>query len=141
MPRSVRGTEVAMKFNGIGHIGMMIRELQPALDFYCGKLGFRQITDNRATGSDHVSYFLQNGGIILELVTDPANRAPVPGVIDHISFFVDNVEEAMAELKKKGIEFETEDILFDPYLYEHGEHFIMFHGPNGERLQLEHIDM
>ena len=61
------------------------------------------------------------------------------GVINHLSMFVDDVESAWKELKATGVQFETDDILFDPFLYERGEKFIMMKGPNGERLQLEQI--
>ena len=35
-----------MKLTGLGHVAMMIREIGPALDFYCEKLGFERVTDN-----------------------------------------------------------------------------------------------
>ena len=60
-----------MHLLGLGHIGLMIRDIQPALDFYCGKLGFTLATDNRAAGGRGASYFLRNGGVTLELIADP----------------------------------------------------------------------
>lgn len=128
-----------MTFTGLGHVGMMIREIRPALDFYCGKLGFELVTDNHEAGGSGACYFIRKGGVTLELVADPGNPEPRDGVLNHISLFVEDIEAAWAELKAKGVVFETEDILFDPFFYERGERFIMFRGPNHERLQLEQI--
>lgn len=128
-----------MKFTGLGHVAMMIREIEPALDFYCGKLGFERITDNHEAGASGVCYFIRKDGITLELIADPNNPEPKDGVLDHISFFVEDVESAWQELKAKGVYFESDELLFDPYLYDNGEKFIMFRGPNNERLQLEQI--
>ena len=32
--------EKTMKLLGLGHVALMIRDIEPAMDFYCGKLGF-----------------------------------------------------------------------------------------------------
>lgn len=128
-----------MHLLGLGHIGLMIRDIQPALDFYCGKLGFTLATDNRAAGGRGASYFLRNGGVTLELIADPDHPALGGGVIDHISLLVPDLRAAWQELKAQGMAFETEEPLSDPHLYERGEVFIMFRGPSGERLQLEQI--
>lgn len=128
-----------MKLLGFGHVGMMIQQVQPALDFYCEKLGFSLVTDNRAAGGRGACYFIRKDNVTLELVADPENPAPRAGVLDHISLLVEDVEAAWRELLAKGVVFETDALLFDPYLYDNGEKFIMFRGPNGERLQLEQI--
>lgn len=128
-----------MKLTGLGHVAMMIREIGPALDFYCEKLGFERVTDNHEAGFPGVCYFIRKDGVTLELIADPSSPEPREGVIDHISLFVEDVEAAWQELKAKGVTFETDELLFDPYLYDHGERFIMFRGPNNERLQLEQV--
>ena len=35
-----------MKLNGVGHVGIEANNLEETLAFYCGILGFEQITDN-----------------------------------------------------------------------------------------------
>ena len=128
-----------MKLLGLGHVAMMIRDIEPAMDFYCGKLGFEPLTDNREAKASGVCWFVKKDGVILELIADPGNREPREGVWDHVSLFVEDVEAAWQELKEKGVRFETDELLFDPFLYDHGEKFIMFRGPNNERLQLEQV--
>ena len=128
-----------MKLLGLGHVGMYIRELQPALDFYCEKLGFELVTDNHQPGMNGGCYFIRKDGVTLELVVNPNNAEPRDGVLNHVSLFVEDVEQTWQELKAKGVIFETEELKFDPLLYDNGEKFIMFRGPNNERLQLEQI--
>lgn len=128
-----------MNLLGLGHVAMMIREIGPAMDFYCNKLGFTLITDNREAEAGGVCYFVRKDGVTLELIADPNNPEPCEGVWNHVSLFVDDVEAAWQELREKGVAFETDHLLFDPYLYDHGEKFIMFRGPNNERLQLEQV--
>lgn len=83
-----------MTLTGLGHVGMMIREIQPALDFYCGKLGFERVTDNHEAGDAGVCYFIRKDGVTLELVADPGNSEPRDGVLNHISLFVEDIEAA-----------------------------------------------
>ena len=51
--------------------------------------------------------------------------------------FLDLDDEAMAALKEKGIEFQSEE--YDPLLYPNGERNAIFRGPDDERLQIEQI--
>jgi lactoylglutathione lyase len=129
-----------LKINGVAHIGIECKDLEESLNFYCGILGFEQITDNARDKGAKASYFLKHGGVVVELLLRPESEtAGRWGVINHLSMSVDDVKAAREELKAKGIEFETMDILYDPYLYERGEYYVSFRGPNGERLQLEQI--
>ena len=127
-----------MELNGVAHIGIECKDLEESLQFYCGILGFEQITDNARDKGPKASYFLRHGGVVIELLLrpEPENRC---GVINHLSMSVSDVKAAREELKAKGVEFETMDILYDPYLYERGEYYVSFRGPNGERIQLEQI--
>ena len=128
-----------MKLNGVAHIGIECKDLQKTLDFYCGILGFERLTDNARDKGDKANYFIRHGSIIIELLMRPDTDVKGWGVINHLSMSVDDVKLAREELKAKGVEFETADILYDPYLYDNGEYYVTFRGPNGERLQLEQI--
>lgn len=128
-----------MNICGLGHVAIEAKDKEKTLDFYQNILGFERITDNECDKGDAANYFLKNGVVVVEILMQPSRPVRPWGTINHLSLLVEDVDKAIEELKAKGVEFETEEPIFDPYLYERGERFIMLKGPNGERIQLEQI--
>ena len=126
-------------FIGLGHFGFCAHDKEATIKFYTEVMGFEVITDNEISYGRNASYFLRRGNLVLEFFIDPDNERNFDGPVDHLSFLVDDLDAAIAELKTKGVQFDSDEIHFDPDLYERGERFVMFRGPSGERLQLEQI--
>lgn len=103
-------------YRRIDHVAIAVRDLEVAVEFYCGVLGFdlvRHLTiRGRSTGM--ISAELEHNGIKFVLVqgTEPESQVSRlienfgPGVA-HIAMEVDNVAAAVQELKARGLSFDT----------------------------------
>jgi len=115
------------------HIGLVVMDLQASVDFYTKLLGFKVDTQ-----SNHPEFGFKNAFISfeeqrLELMQYTDSRAGIVrgwGIIDHLSFEVDNIDAAIKKLKEAKI-----DLLWAKRVLE-GETLIFFKGPSGERLEM-----
>jgi lactoylglutathione lyase len=119
---------------GIGHVGISVKDKQVSKKFYTEVLGFEVAWEYHSDTKDLL--FLKNGNCVIELLQ--TDEPLEDGQLNHLSILVDDVDRAYAELKEKGVQFET-DIKLDAYLYPNGERYAMFRGPDNERLQIEQI--
>lgn len=99
-----------MKIIGIDHIGVAIKEIKKGLEFYEGCLNLKisepiDVPDQKVRVA-----FMQIGNTKLELIEPLGEDSPVHKFIQkkgegihHISFLVDNIEEALIQLKEKGV--------------------------------------
>ena len=112
---------------GFNHSGVVVRDLQAMLDFYCGALGLhvlREVDSIAPAGGDHtgvpgarrklVFVGIPGGSHQLELV-NYLHPQPSEGHLhhhqygaSHICFDVDDLSETYAALSAKGIRFVTE---------------------------------
>jgi catechol 2,3-dioxygenase-like lactoylglutathione lyase family enzyme len=119
-----------MSLKAFLHVKIDVQDLKKSLDFYCGKLHFKQI----------VRYDLPNGGVIVQV--SPTGRPPgielwyenpFKGFGNdrlHMAFEVDNVEEIMHELRGMGVTIEQEP-------FRKGHEIIAFlRDPDGYLLEL-----
>ena len=123
---------------GLAHVGVICKDIEVSKKFYMDILGFELIHENTNTRPDGVvkMAFIRLKDIEIELVEMPVYEKRADGPVDHISMRVDNVDEAIAEFKAKGIQFLTEQPKAIPHLYDgRGVRFIFFNGPDGERLE------
>jgi methylmalonyl-CoA/ethylmalonyl-CoA epimerase len=101
-----------MNLSRVDHIGIAVKDLEEALSFYEGVLGLK------ATGTEVVENqkvkvaFLPCGDSEIELLESTSPDGPIAkfieknngnGGIQHIALRVDNIEEAIAEMKAKGM--------------------------------------
>jgi methylmalonyl-CoA epimerase len=99
-----------MKILNIDHIGVAVKNLEPAEEFYSGALGL-SVKEHEIVENQKVKVaFIPVSGSEVELLesTDPAG--PVTKYIDakgegiqHLAFRVENLDEALRELKEKGV--------------------------------------
>lgn len=94
----------------LDHIGIAVRDLAAALAFYRDALGL-EVEGTEEVGSQGVRvHFLPAGGPRLELLEAAAEASPVarflasrgPG-LHHLTFRVDDLHAALAELKARGV--------------------------------------
>ncbi len=103
-------------YRRIDHIAIAVRDLDPAIEFYCGILGFQLVRRLSIQGrqSGMLSAELEHNGIKFVLVqgTEPESQVSRlienfgPGVA-HIAMEVDDVAASVRELKARGLRFDT----------------------------------
>jgi len=99
-----------MKVKHIDHIGIAVKEIAQAGKFYTDILGLK-IEDIETVADQKVNVaFIPITDSEVELLESTEPDGPVAKFIDsrgegiqHIAFCVENIEEALAELKAKGV--------------------------------------
>ncbi|HLS66402.1 MAG TPA: VOC family protein [Pseudogracilibacillus sp.] len=119
----------------IEHTAIIVRDMKEALKFYCDTLGFT--VRLQSDGGDRKLAFLyldKASHTEIELIQDVSgsNTYHKDGVVNHIAFAVNNIEETIHYLQKKGVSLSTDDIKKTV----DGGKMILFYGPNDELLQL-----
>jgi methylmalonyl-CoA/ethylmalonyl-CoA epimerase len=94
----------------IDHIGIAVKDIEVAKKFYTELLGMK--TQGEETiDSQHVKVcFIPNGDSELELLESTTPDGPIAKFIEknregiqHVALKVDNIENALADLKAKGV--------------------------------------
>ncbi len=114
------------------HIAVLCSDEAKALDFYGNKLGFEVVREIYREDRGDTLRMLRKGDMMLELFIKP--RAPAHEDrlgARHLCFRVENVEEAMAWLERKGIAIDS--VIRDPFS---GGRIAFFHDPDGLPLEL-----
>lgn len=73
---------------------------------------------------------------MLELIEKPASAGRTAGCVDHIALAVTDLAQAHRELLARGVVFETDRVTTCPACFPGGASWILFCGPDGERLEL-----
>ena len=130
-----------MAIHGLAHVGVFVSDLERSKRFYRDVLGF-EITWECLVGdgSDAVRVaFAQSGSCILELVESPAAAGRVDGPVDHIALAVTDIEDMHAALLKKGVQFETDEVIFCDRVFPNGSKWLLFRGPDREHLEFTEV--
>ena len=125
-----------MLFDSIDHIAIISSDYQKAKDFYVDKLGFKVKREvERKDRDDFIITLEAPNGILVELFIErnPPRRVTRPEAagLRHLAFRVQDIEESVEKLNKKGIE--TEEIRIDP---QNGKRMTFFIDPDGLPLEL-----
>ncbi len=128
-----------MKLNAIHHVAIIVSDIEAAKDFYVKKLGFEVIRENYREQRNDWKLDLRIGdgaeAIELEIFAElnPLKRVTRPEAcgLRHLAFRVEDIEEAVAELEKCGIE--CEPIRYDEYTQNR---MTFFFDPDGLPLEL-----
>jgi lactoylglutathione lyase len=93
---------------GIGHVAFRITNLERALDFYCGKLGFREAfrLEREGEPSPWIVYLQMAPGQFIELF--PGGEGEVPARsraagYNHYCLVVDDLPATLRELQARGL--------------------------------------
>lgn len=125
-----------MLFDYIDHIAIISSDYKKAKDFYVDKLGFKVKREvERKDRDDFIITLEAPNGIEIELFIEknPPRRVTRPEAagLRHLAFRVQDIEESVEKLNKKGIE--TEEIRIDP---QNGKRMTFFMDPDGLPLEL-----
>jgi len=99
-----------MKIKKIDHIGIAVKSSDQAIKFYEDVLGIRSAGSETVEEQKATTVFLPVGESEVELLESTSPEGAVAKFIEkrgegiqHICFSVENIEEALKELKEKGI--------------------------------------
>jgi methylmalonyl-CoA/ethylmalonyl-CoA epimerase len=97
-----------MKIKRIAHLGIVVKDLDAALDLFTGALPLDLVHTEDYQGMK--IGFIPVGDSSIELLQDVSGSSSIKKFLDnngegihHIAFEVDDIEQAVAELKEKGI--------------------------------------
>lgn len=89
-----------MKVAGIHHVAICVRDVDAALDFYCGKLGFTQIKERPDFGG-FPGVWIRAGQQQIHLMQIAEAR---PDQLQHFALEVGDLDAAVNELQASGVE-------------------------------------
>lgn len=119
----------------VEHVGIIASDMDESIEFYETLLQFK-VRVRVNTGEKEIVFLSHDGlpGFEIELIRDlqPTAAYAEHGLVNHLAFVVDNMEQMISYCKQKGIVFETSE----PKRGINGRKTIRFRGPNGEILQL-----
>lgn len=119
----------------IEHTAIMAKDMENSIEFYTEKLGFKvRLRGNSPNRELAFLYLESQPDMEIELIRDlePTETYHDVGLVNHLAFNVTDIDEAIRHYRNLGIEFTTVET--KPTL--EGGRMILFHGPNGELLQL-----
>ena len=120
-------------YQGLGHIAVCTADMDESIAFY-ERIGGRllQRSPTCPTQANELA-LVELAGFIVELIaSDPGSQ----GVIPHIAIYVDDVDQAAADLKALGVDtFLTPEKAVMPDTFGGLENWF-FTGPSGEQLEL-----
>lgn len=96
----------------IGHLAIIVKDMEASLHFYCNVLGFSKAFELKDDQGDPWIVYLKVGnGQFIELFYGGENKIePVPKLIgfDHLCFEVDDIQETATQIKTNGWELDVE---------------------------------
>ncbi|MFB5265267.1 VOC family protein [Paenibacillus enshidis] len=116
------------------HVGVVVRSIDESAAFY-GKVLGMELKEIRQPNPDIRLGFLgfpEETDLIIELVERANSELPNEGIVNHMAFTVEDIEEEVARIAGLGVTFINESII----TVGNGTRFIFFKGPDGEHLEL-----
>jgi lactoylglutathione lyase len=123
-----------MAIKKLEHVGIMVENLERSIAFYCDVLQMTLrgtlVHANPAITLAFLS-FSDSTETEVELIHGYKNDLSKEGVVHHLAFAVDNIEEEIERLKQINIMFADEEITTLP----NGDKYIFFYGPDHESIE------
>ena len=119
----------------LDHIALQVKDLDRAIDFYTGRLGFRLLSRAVNAAQQEGYCFLEaEDGTRLELIQDLAAAftppPPHPPYCPHVCFKSEDLGATMEMMEKAGIK-----VLRGPFVIENEETWVYFTDPDGNVLE------
>ncbi len=129
--------------SGLAHVGYFVKDLEASRKFYMDVLGFKHDYDGSVkneTGPDTLISFVSLENLVIELIQDGNSyKEATAASPHHLAIASRDVDSVIARLQAEGLEFEEKQSTHLPDLGENGCRYIMFRGPDGERLELQEV--
>lgn len=117
------------------HVAIMVRDMEQSIRFYCDILGFNvRLRGSKPDREMAFLYMESQPDMEIELIEEKTETAEYSetGIVNHLAFTVENLDETIQFLQEKEIVLTSDEV--KPTL--EGGRMIFFHGPNRELLQL-----
>lgn len=117
------------------HVAIMVRDMDQSIRFYSNIFGFNvRLRGSKPDREMTFLYLESQPDMEIELIQEKTAEVEYgeTGIVNHLAFTVENIEETIQFLKEKEIVFTSDEV--KPTL--EGGRMILFHGPNQELLQL-----
>ena len=117
------------------HVAIMVRDMDQSIQFYSDILGFSVRLHGSKPDREMAFLYLESQpDMEIELIQEKTTTTEYSetGIVNHLAFTVENIDETIRFLKEKEIVFISDDV--KPTL--EGGRMVFFHGPNQELLQL-----
>lgn len=126
---------------GVAHVGLRVRDYEACKEFYTKVLGFEVAweCELEEDGSATRVMFLRSGDLMIEAFRPDDVEDRTDGHWDHVAIRVEDIAAVQKELEAKGVRFETEEPVFRAEVFPNGSRWLMFRGPNEERLELTEV--
>ncbi|WP_028775908.1 VOC family protein [Shimazuella kribbensis] len=124
-----------MAIRKLEHVGIMVENLERSIAFYSDVLGMTLRDTLIHTDPTITLAFLSfpdSKETEVELIHGYRSDLPKEGVVHHLAFAVDNIEEEIERLKQSNVVFIDKEITTLP----NGSRYIFFHGPDQESIEL-----
>ena len=99
-----------MKILKIDHLGIAVNSMEEGSKFWSDVMGFKLAGSETVTEQKVTTAFYPVGDSEVELLVSTSPDGPIAKFIEkkgagfqHVAFRVENIEEALAELKEKGV--------------------------------------
>ena len=118
----------------IEHTAIIVTDMDRSIAFY-RSLGFEvRLRGTNPAREMTFLYLPQHPGVEIELIRElnPDTTFSEDGIVNHLAFRVDHIEETIAALKEQGVEFVSDE----PKPTLDGGKMVLFYGPDRELLQL-----
>jgi lactoylglutathione lyase len=119
----------------IEHIAIMATNLDHSINFYTKIMGFNLRSRGTKGNRREIAflYLEQDQSVEIELMNDlmPNGDYSEKGIVNHLAFTVENMDQAITHYKEKGVVFATDE----PTVSIDGTKTIFLYGPNQELLQ------
>lgn len=116
------------------HVAIIVTDMDRSIDYYAEMFGFQvRLRGSNAKREMAFLYLEAQPDMEIELIRDvePVGEYNDDGKVNHLAFTVEDIDEAIAHYREKGIDFLSARA--NPTL--EGGRMILFHGPDGELLQ------
>jgi lactoylglutathione lyase len=117
------------------HTAIIVANMDHAIQYYSDMFGFKvRLRGSSKTREMAFLYLVEQPSMEIELIRDigPLGEYNKSGIVNHLAFTVEDINQAISYFEKKGIKFLSDQ----PKSTLEGGLMILFYGPNGELLQL-----
>lgn len=116
------------------HVAIIVTDMDKSIAFYQEMFGYQVRLRGEGATREMAFLFHENQpSFEIELIRDlqPKEDYAAVGIVNHLAFTVENIDEAIAYYRERSIHFRTEG----PTPSLDGGRIILFDGPEGELLQ------
>ena len=125
---------ISKTVTGVQHVGLPTACFEKTVAFY-ESLTFENIYSTLIRGTQHVA-FLKKGNLLIEAYEDAAEGKN--GAWNHVALECSDIDAAYEAVKAFGYEIVSDGIEYLP-LWDKGDRYFIFLGPNNERVEFNQI--